>query len=443
MTVGAICGLAFAALVAADTQAQILRPAGPLVGGLGETVGQTVERVPDVLDRTTNSLVSVVGDPQSLVRARATRLGDFLQRNHRTVERDEVGDPVVRGEVLAMSPNDASLAAAAAAGFSVVRRETLAELGVDVAVLAPPPHTSVRQAMRLLRKVDPTGTYDFDHLYFSAGGAGSRGQLAVRPMHSTTASGGPIGLIDTGVAAKLPVFSGARIEQKGFAPGAPAPAAHGTATASLIGGRLASFRGADPGASLLAADVYGTTGAGGSAEAIAKALAWLVGAHARVINISLVGPPNALLGASVAAARARGAWLVAAVGDDGPAAPPAYPASYPDVIAVTGVDRHDRVLPEAGGALHVDFAAPAADLKAATLRGGLGLVRGTSFAAPIVAGRLAEILTGASGDPRAVLAREARPAGPRSGGGVIGDDVRLLSAAASAAGRSAPAPVRF
>src|SRR3546814_14600039 len=71
-------------------------------------------------------------------------------------------------------------------------------------------------------------------------------------------------------------------------------------------------------------------------------------------------------------ARERGVSVVAAVGNDGPAAPPAYPASYAGVIAVTGIDGRGRVLPEAGRARHVDFAAPGADMNAARTDGGIG-----------------------------------------------------------------------
>ena len=59
------------------------------------------------------------------------------------------------------------------------------------------------------------------------------------------------------------------------------------------------------------------------------------------------------------------------------------------MIAVTGVDGRNRPLIEAGRSLHLDFAAPAADMAAAAPGGGLQAVRGTSFAAPLVAGRLA------------------------------------------------------
>src|SRR3546814_5066803 len=80
--------------------------------------------------------------------------------------------------------------------------------------------------------------------------------------------------------------------------------------------------------------------------------------------------------------------IVAALGNNGPAAPHAYPASYRGVLAVTGVDAKDRLLPEAGRALHVDFAAPGDDVLAATGTDSRDRLRGTSFAAPLVAGRL-------------------------------------------------------
>jgi subtilisin family serine protease len=139
---------------------------------------------------------------------------------------------------------------------------------------------------------------------------------------------------------------------------------------------------------LLVADVYGDDPAGGSAFAIVRALGWMAARGVRVVTVSLVGPANPLLDGAIRLARERGVTVVAAVGNDGPAAPPAYPASYPGVIAVTGIDGRGRVLPEAGRALHVDFAAPGADMRAADARGGSSAVRGTSFAAPLVAGRL-------------------------------------------------------
>jgi subtilisin family serine protease len=108
-----------------------------------------------------------------------------------------------------------------------------------------------------------------------------------------------------------------------------------------------------------------------------------------VINVSLVGPKNALLERIVRSLIEQGYLIVAAVGNDGPAAPPLYPAAYPDVVGVTGVDAHRRVLLEAERGPQVMFAARGADLGAADLKHGYAPVRGTSYAAPTVAALLA------------------------------------------------------
>jgi subtilisin family serine protease len=157
-------------------------------------------------------------------------------------------------------------------------------------------------------------------------------------------------------------------------------------------GRSVDFHGAAPGAELYAADVYCGSPAGGAADAVADAFSWLVRERVAVINVSLVGPPNVTLEAVIRMVVARGHLVVAAVGNDGPAAPPLYPASYSGVVGVTAVDTHRRVLFEAGRGPQVRFAAPGADMSAAKSLQTFGLVRGTSFAAPIVAGLLAERL---------------------------------------------------
>ncbi len=90
-----------------------------------------------------------------------------------------------------------------------------------------------------------------------------------------------------------------------------------------------------------------------------------------VINVSLVGPPNVILESVVRLVIARGFIIVAAVGNDGPAAAPLYPASYPGVIGVTAVDAHRHVLVEAARGPQVRFAAPGADMVAAKSPQGL------------------------------------------------------------------------
>jgi minor extracellular protease Epr len=72
------------------------------------------------------------------------------------------------------------------------------------------------------------------------------------------------------------------------------------------------------------------------------------------------------------------------------------------VIAVTGVDARNRVLIEAGRALHLDYAAPGADMLGAKVGGGTIPLRGTSYAAPLIAARLASLSNLAALDREAV-----------------------------------------
>lgn len=316
-----------------------------------------------------------------LAAARAVRIGHLLRDHGDAIELDDGQQPARRGAILMTGADSRSLEALREAGYAV---DSAPVEGLDLIVtrLSIPHGLSLARALGQVRKIAPMAQASADNLYFPSG---SSAETAMVLASGRAVGGRAIGLIDGGVA-RHPSLTGP-MEQRGFAAGAPRPNAHGTAVASLISGD-GMIRGGAPGAPLLAADVYGDDPAGGGAFAIARALGWMVARKVAVVTISLVGPDNPLLAGAIKVARERGLDIVAAVGNDGPAAPPAYPASYPGVIAVTGVDRQNRVLPEAGRALHIDFAAPGADMDAARPDGGRLGVRGTSFAAPLVAGRL-------------------------------------------------------
>lgn len=374
----------------------------------------------------------------------ARRLGlETLVRDHPDLlELDDQGTAVVRGEVLAVSPGSDALARLQAAGFTALSRSDLGVLGFEMIVLGVPPGLSARDAMRRVREIDPTGQYDFNHIYSQSGAAHAIASVAAAP-----AGGGAgdirIGLVDAGVDTRSPALRTVVIEQHGFAPGGVRPQGHGLATAALLAGAQGQFQGAAPGARLYVADVYGTTAAGGSAAALAQALGWMAQVRVPVINVSLVGPPNLTLQAVIRAMIARGHLIVAAVGNDGPAAPPLYPAAYPGVVAVTAVDRRRKLLPEAGRPGRIDFTAPGADMAVPASGGGFTAVRGTSFAAPIVAGRLARHLP--APDPagaaraKAAVARDAIDLGARGpdalyGHGLVGADLATRPAAVAARG---------
>jgi subtilisin family serine protease len=252
---------------------------------------------------------------------------------------------------------------------------------------------SARKALKKLREIDPDTAYDFNHVY-SAGGAdaGAASIATIVPAVQSARDGQSIalrvGLVDGGVEASHAALRSLSLHVHGC-DGAAVPSTHGTAIASRLIAGLSEATPTIADVNLYVADVYCGAPTGGSIDAVMQGLAWLMQEDVPVINVSLVGPPNVLLQRVVEMASARGHLIVAAVGNDGPSAPPLYPAAYPGVVAVTGVDRADKVLIEAGRGKFIAFAAPGADIDAASLPSGYSPVRGTSFAAPIVASRLA------------------------------------------------------
>ncbi|HEX6374854.1 MAG TPA: S8 family serine peptidase [Allosphingosinicella sp.] len=404
--------LATAALTLASAAAAQLLPPLPPVG----PVVRDVERIgAGATDGVVGEVERAARSAQRLARARLDRLDDFVRAHTDLLEMTALG-PAVRGEIVAVDPDPATLAAAQGAGFTIVAEERIEGLDMMSVTLRPPARLSLDKSLAHLRRIAPEGEFAPNHLHFRSGGTGPAASAAALASAAQVSRGAVVAIIDGGVAAH-PALPGSA-EQRGFARGAPAASVHGTAVASLAVGSGA-VGGAAPRAHLLVADVYGRDPAGGSAVAIVRALGWLTARGAPVVAMSLVGPPNPLVGKAVAQARARGVHIVAAVGNDGPSAPPPYPASYPGVIAVTGVDGRSRALPEAGRALHLDYAAPAADMAAAAPGGRLVRVRGTSYAVPLVAGRLA-LAVARRAPPLRALDAEAEDLGPRGPDNIYG-----------------------
>lgn len=417
-----------AAALINTAQAQVRLPVAPLPA-------LPVQKLQTMARTTANSL-------EQLSDARHLLIAGLIRTNPHTIAADPHGNPIIRGELLAYSPSAQALDAATANGFKVVRELSPGDLDIHLVVLQPPASMGIAKALRALRKADPAGTYDFNHIYTGVGavsGAGPAGLPSATPAAQSVSAIGSdqplprVGLIDSGVEASHPVFRDALIHSWGCG-GRALPDAHGTAVASLLIGQSARFHGMLSRAELYAADVYCNAPTGGAVDALAAAFAWLVEQHVAVINVSLVGPDNAALAQVVRALTSRGYLLVAAVGNDGPAAPPLYPASYPHVVGVTAVDAHRRVLIEAARGNQVMFAAQGADMSAADIGGKYSEVRGTSFAAPIVAALLAQSVTApdssSSNAALEALARGAIDLGPKGrdltyGFGLVGADYRV------------------
>jgi hypothetical protein len=419
--------------------AQLRLPSFPSLSGPSLGLGQL-----DSLRRPAEQLVARVDLPD-LRDARLDQVGQLLRRHPDVLEADPRGQPAVRGELLAWNPSPAALDAAREAGLQVLREQRFDEFGDVLLVLRAPAASATADLLEQLRALDPDGRYDFNHIYLGSGSGSSSDAAAVQgaapPQADTPAQSAPstqdgatpirIGLVDSGVDAEHRALHSTAIHTWGC-DGAAHPDAHGTAVAALLVGRDGAFRGAAPGKALYAADIYCASPTGGSAERIAAALGWLAREQVAVINLSLVGPPNQAIERIVAKLVARGHLLVAAVGNDGPAAPPLYPASYPGVIGVSAVDRSGQVLPEAARGPQVAFAAPGNNMVSANPgEPPYRSVRGTSFAAPIVAGLLAPALARPDRERAreavaALASRAERGSAPREsvGYGVVGASLR-------------------
>ena len=118
-----------------------------------------------------------------------------------------------------------------------------------------------------------------------------------------------------------------------------------------------------------------------SSFTLAKALQFAIRNDASVINLSLAGPEDELLGRLIDVASARGATIVAAVDPNLPGG--GFPASHTGVLAVA-----DAQVPRAAQPASV-LVAPGADVPTTAPGATWKLVSGSSFAAAHVAGMVA------------------------------------------------------
>jgi hypothetical protein len=338
------------------------------------------------------------------------------------------------GEVVVVGDRPEVLATAEGLGFRLIDDRPLAALGLSVLRLKTPANVEPQAGLALLHQAMPQLVADVNTLYEpyktqSAEVVSLPAPDFARRMigwsgGANCGAGFRLGMVDTGIDAKLPALAGQKLHQQSFLPEGimPAGTEHGTAIASLLLGRTDAAHtesgGLMPAADLYAASIFERHGdrSEASAFAIAAALDWMVAQHVPVVNISLSGDNNALMALAVGRATERGTVLVAAAGNSGPDAPPAYPAALDDVIAITAVDQNEAILPEANRGDYIAFAAPGVRVWTPG-EDGLGQYQtGTSFAAPFAAAAVAaERMAGAPADVarlRALLAACALDLGP-------------------------------
>jgi subtilisin family serine protease len=294
-----------------------------------------------------------------------------------------------------------------------------------VLLLRGPAQIADEAALDTLETIADPDTIGYNHLFDSSAVQTKRRKGA--SVQQRAACGCQIGLIDTGIATGLAYFKHVTLSQRAFNGKAAEARLHGTAVAHLMAGTKA-----DPEArtKIFVADIFsGPRESAGSSFALIKALDWLAAQGVPVINISLSGPRNPAVAGAIARITKRGHVIVAAAGNDGPAAPPVFPGAYDNVIGVTAVDAQNRVYRYANRGAHVDFAARGVAVPSIDAKGEVRDATGTSFAAPLVAARLARQLVkpDAAAAQKAIrtLEAEARDLGPRGrdpiyGAGLIG-----------------------
>jgi subtilisin family serine protease len=255
-----------------------------------------------------------------------------------------------------------------------------------------------------------------------------------------------VAVIDSGIDGAHPELKGVVAGRFDVVKGEPAPHKHGTAMASAIAahGRLL---GVAPAAHILAVRAFDDAPAGAHATTtrILDGLQWIAGSGARVVNMSFTGPADSSLHEMIASLRRKGLVLVAAAGNDGPRAPAAYPAAYPEVIAVTATDADDKLIDVANHGDYVAVAAPGVDIFVAAPGGGYDFTTGTSVATAHVSGLAALLIARSPGlTPDAVqsiLMKTAKDLGPKGrddefGAGLVDAYEALLTQAPATADRS-------
>jgi hypothetical protein len=270
-------------------------------------------------------------------------------------------------------------------------------VGLDCFVMTAPADQTPQQAVQALSQ-DPQVEWSQPMHQFNGQGATGepndplfRVQPAAREwrladLHRiATGRGVRVAVIDSKVDADHPDLKGQVQISQDFVGGRPAPAEqHGTGVAGVIAAlsnNNLGIAGVAPNARLMALRAcwqVGDAGAVCDTLSLAKALHFAIDHHAQVINLSLSGPPDMLLGKLIDIALARGIAMVGAF--DSAQADGGFPASHAGVIAVS--DGSTAAPPGV-------FVAPGRDVPTTQPGGRWYLVNGSSYAAAHVSGLLA------------------------------------------------------
>ncbi|MEX1034262.1 MAG: S8 family serine peptidase [Cellvibrionaceae bacterium] len=272
--------------------------------------------------------------------------------------------------------------------IEILDQTDFADLGLSLLRFRVPDQLNSRDALRQVLPAPLVDRLDRNHIYNPQNAAAPDASPETAPRRPVCDRPLKIGMVDTAIQTDHPAFVSSTIIERSFLEEQiEQPHAHGTAVAGLLVAEDGKLPPRLPQATLYNASVfYARTqyAQGATMMHLVRGLNWLVQQDVSVVNLSLAGPDNRILAAVIARLTNQGKVIVAAAGNQGPAAPPLYPAAYDGVIAATAVDGKQRIYRWANRGDHVDFAAHGVSVLTARSGGVFGRESGTSMAAPVV-----------------------------------------------------------
>lgn len=211
-------------------------------------------------------------------------------------------------------------------------------------------------------------------------------------------AGVTVGVVDNAIDEVNPQLTGA-VRVIGMRTTPRDCTGHGTRITGIIAARPRAdspMVGMAPKARIVLAVAPSSQGEPPSAGALAAGISAAARAGARVIVVpAAISAGSSALHAAVRAAVLKGALVIASAGADqfdSSGQPPTYPAAYPEVLAVAGVDSAGNPVAGSASGPFVDLAAPAVGITSTAPDTGQDTEDGVTYAAAYVAGAAALLL---------------------------------------------------
>ncbi len=316
-----------------------------------------------VADRRPNEVLVLLQDGQT------DAVADDIAQRYGLVRRDSLSIELLGGQVHRFEVSPGRL------------QDIVSELGNDADVIAAQPNFLYHPLGSEKKRKVSSQQYALS-------------KLGIEPAHKLAKGRDvSIAVIDTGIDKTHPALVASIAKSFDAVQDGNATAhAHGTAIAGVISAQ-GQIQGVAPMARLYAVRAFYAHPRRKRPETssfiLLRALKWVSDEGTRVVNMSFAGPADPLVKSALGAVHAKGTVLIAAAGNGGPKAPPAFPAAYESVIAITALDHKDRLYKQANQGTYVSVAAPGVDVLVTALSKRYGYASGTSLAAAHVSGQVA------------------------------------------------------